>query len=97
MKSLDEPVQFVAALHRVLVDEDGESKVILTVPLSDVGPCVSLLRWLKQRLHVTVRRDPDGGRDGTRPARTHRVTVSAMSSPLRAAALGTRRGAAHAD
>jgi hypothetical protein len=48
------PLTFRATVHRVITDKDGEGKVTLTIPLSDLGAGLVLATRVNKLLKVTV-------------------------------------------
>lgn len=54
----DETIRFNAALGRTVIDAEGESKVTLVIPLSDVKRVMELLGWVQTGLLVTVTKAP---------------------------------------
>jgi len=47
-------ITFNASVHRVITDKDGEGRVTLTIPLSDLGAALVLATCVNKPLRVTI-------------------------------------------
>lgn len=54
---MNEQIGFIASLHKVQIDREGESRITLTVPLSHRAKVMELSELTEVALHVVVTAD----------------------------------------
>lgn len=54
---MPDPITFQGALHRIYQDDQGETRVTFSVPLSDLKKILKLGEWTQRLLTVTVQVD----------------------------------------
>jgi hypothetical protein len=52
------PIVFPATIHKIAIDKDGEARLTLTVPASDLAPVLRSIASLKELVKVTIEAEP---------------------------------------